>query len=125
MTRTYTFPRSRRLPDGADFSAAMLARVRESRGPIMLYARPNGLPHPRLGLSVARPGGAAAGRNLIKRRLREAFRLHQHDLPIGYDLVIVVRPHKPLILAEYQKLLTSLMLKLHAHWSQRQANGGV
>jgi ribonuclease P protein component len=125
MTRTYTFPRSRRLPDGADFSAAMLARVRESRGPIMLYARPNGLPHPRLGLSVSRRVGTAARRNLIKRRLREAFRLHQHDLPIGYDLVIVVRPHEPLILAEYQKLLTSLMLKLHAHWSQRQANGGV
>jgi hypothetical protein len=28
-------------------------------------------------------------------------------------MVIVVRPHQPLLLAEYQKLLTALMLKLH------------
>src|SRR5438093_570813 len=93
MERTYTFARSRRLELPRDFSAAMTARVRESRGPIVVYARPNGLPHPRLGLSVSRRVGIAARRNLIKRRLCEAFRIHQHDLPLGYDFVIVVRPH--------------------------------
>jgi len=111
------------LSSPEDFSAVMSGKVRQSRGPITLYARPNTLRHPRLGLSVSRRVGTAPRRNQIKRRLREAFRLHQHDLPIGYDFVIVVRPHEPLILAEYQKILTSLMLKLHTDWTQRQAGG--
>src|SRR5437762_14264919 len=101
---SYTFSRSRRLSSAREFSAVMAARVRDSRGPIIAYALPNALGHPRLGFSVSRRVGNAVQRNLIKRRLREAFRLHQHDLPVGYDLVIVVRPHRPLILAEYQKL---------------------
>jgi ribonuclease P protein component len=125
MEKTYTFPRSRRIVTPAEFSATMLARVRESRGPVTLYGLPNELGHPRLGLSVSRRVGTAPRRNLIKRRLREAFRLHQHDLPVGYDFVIVVRPHEPLILAEYQRMLTSLMLKLHSEWTKRRAGGDL
>ena len=30
----------------------------------------------------------------------------QHDFPLGYDLVIVVRPHEPMTLADYQKALS-------------------
>ena len=48
-----------------------------------------------------------------KRLLREAFRLMQHDLPSAYDVVVVVRPHKPMILAEYQRILFALVLKVH------------
>ena len=66
-----------------------------------------------LGLSVAARVGTAPRRNRIKRLLREAFRLMQHDFPRPYDLVIVVRPHEPLILAEYQRILRALMVKLH------------
>ena len=53
--------------------------------------------------------------------LRESFRLMRHDFPRAYDIVIVVRPHEPLILAEYQRMLTALMVKLHAAWQQRDA----
>jgi len=87
---------------------------------LVAFARPNNLPHPRLGISISRSVGTAPRRNRIKRLLREAFRLHQHDWPKGYDLVLVVRPHEPLILAEYQKLLTALMLKLHASWQNKK-----
>jgi ribonuclease P protein component len=79
------------------------------------------LGHPRLGISIGRKVGTAPRRNRIKRLLREAFRHHQHDLPagVGYDLVITVRPHEPLILAEYQKILTHFMVKLHGVWQRR------
>ena len=107
-----------RLP--AEFSAVYEARVRESRGPLTVYARPNDLPHPRLGLSVSRKVGTAVRRNRIKRLVRESFRLLQHDLPQGYDLLVVVRPHEPLLLADYQKLLSAMLVKLHNTWTRRK-----
>ena len=116
---SYTFPKTHRLHGPAAFAAVYDARVREARGPLAVFALPNGLPHSRLGLSVSRKIGIAVRRNRIKRQLREAFRLMQHDLPRGYDLVLVVRPHPPLILADYQKLLSSLLLKLHRAWGAK------
>lgn len=88
------------------------------RGGIVIYALPNALGHPRMGLSVGRSVGTAPRRNRIKRLLRESFRSLQHDLP-AYDLLIVVRPHIPLKLAEYQSLLTELTSRLHAKWQAK------
>src|SRR5580698_6651158 len=101
----HTFPRTHRLSSPLRFSAVYDARTRETRGPIVVYALPNDLGHPRLGLSVSRKVGVAPRRNRIKRLLREGFRAIQFDLPAGYDLVIVVRPHVPLALDEYQRIL--------------------
>lgn len=89
------------------------AKVRESNGPLTIYALANELGHPRLGLSVSTRVGGAVVRNRVKRMLRESFRLLQHDLPAGYDFMVVVRPHEPLTLAEYQDLLLALAAKLH------------
>jgi len=116
---SYALPKSHRIRGRAEFSAVFEPRVRESRGPIVGYARPNELGHPRLGISISRAVGTAPRRNRIKRLLREAFRLNQHDWPRGYDLVIVVRPHQPMLLADYQKILTALMIKLHSAWQKR------
>jgi len=95
------------------------ARVRESRGPVTVYALPNELGHPRLGMSVNRKVGTAVRRNRIRRLLRESFRLMQHDFPRGYDLVVVVRPHEPLMLADYQKLLSGAVVRLHRAWQAK------
>ncbi len=46
----------------------------------------------RLGLSVSKKVGNAVVRNRWKRRIREAFRLQQNEVPQGLD--IVVRPRK-------------------------------
>jgi ribonuclease P protein component len=119
MEHRHTFPRSHRLSNRDDFTAVYEAKVRESRGPLTVYARPNGLTHPRLGLSTSRKVGTAPRRNRIRRLLREAFRHLQHDLPAGYDLLVVVRPHEPLVLAEYQRLLMAIVVKLHATWQKR------
>ena len=122
--KSYTFPKSHRLRSRHEVAAVFDARVSDARGPLVIYAFPNTLPHPRLAIVISRRVGSAPRRNRIKRLLREAFRLHQHDLPIGYDLVIVVRPHQPMILAEYQKLMTNLTLRLHRTWSQRRPDAG-
>ena len=80
-----------------------------ARGPLVMYAKPNSLSHPRLGISISRRVGTAVKRNRIKRLLREAFRLMQHDVPIGFDYVVVVKPHVPLEMVGYQGRLRQLM----------------
>ncbi|MEM6334362.1 MAG: ribonuclease P protein component [Planctomycetota bacterium] len=89
------FPRSHRLSGRRAFSAVFHHRLRRSAGPITIAARPNGLDHNRLGLSVPKRVGHAPARNRAKRLVREALRLHQHTLPAGYDLVVSIRPHDP------------------------------
>jgi ribonuclease P protein component len=57
----------------------------------LVLARPNGLPHARLGLAVSKKNSRrAVDRNRIKRVIRESFRIHQHRLS-GLDLVVVTR----------------------------------
>ena len=51
--------------------------------------------------------------------LREAFRLGQHELPAGYDFVIVVRPHNDMKLAEYQRLLNAGANHVKRKYQQR------
>ena len=102
-----------RLSGQRAFSAVYAARLRRSMGPIAVCAKPNGLTHCRLGLSVPRKVGNAVKRSGIKRRLREAFRLHQHELPVGYDLIVVVRPHEPETVESYAALLVKAAHKLN------------
>ena len=115
----HLLPPSRRLHTRADFAGAYDARAKRSAGPILMFSRPNGLGHPRLGTSLSRKVGNSVRRHRIKRLLREAFRLGQHELPSGYDYLIVVRPHAPLELAEYQRMLSELAGKLDAEWKRR------
>jgi ribonuclease P protein component len=118
-----SFPRSRRLAHDLEYQAVYGARLKKSRGPLTVFAVPNSLSHPRLGLSVGRRAGGAVERSRLKRLLREAFRLSQHDLPRheggNYDLVLSSKPHEPLPLADYQRILIDLAAQLHAESERR------
>lgn len=63
----------------------------------------------RIAISVAKKCGSAVERNAIRRRIREAWRLMQHELPPGMDVLLVVRPHQRLKMLEYQERLRSLL----------------
>lgn len=117
--RRLTFTRRQRLSRSTDFAAVYAANARQARGPLVIFARPNDLPVARLGLSVPRRVGGAVKRNAIKRRLREAFRLLQHDCPAGYDLVIAVRPHETGTTDRYQELLDAAWRALDREWLKR------
>jgi ribonuclease P protein component len=86
--KNYSLSRSRRIT-ARDFATIFAARRRASDSHLLLYGAANSLPHTRFGLSVSRKLGSAVRRTAIKRRLREAFRLSQHDLPGGLDLVLI------------------------------------
>jgi ribonuclease P protein component len=109
-----THPRSNRLSGQGVFKAILDANLRSWQGPIGMAIKPCDAPRSRMGISIGRPVGNAARRNRIKRLLREAFRAMQHDWPRNYDVVILVKPHAPLALADYASILRNLRHKLHA-----------
>ena len=122
-TPRLTFGRDQRLRGRNSFKAVLEARARAEGQAIAVHAAPNGLAATRLGISIGRRVGTAAVRNRIKRLVREAYRLSQHDLPreapAPYDLVVVVRPHEPLSLEEYRAALVASVRHLHATWLKR------
>jgi ribonuclease P protein component len=76
---------------------------------LIVYACENGLPHLRLGLSVARKIGSAPRRNRFKRLYREAFRLTRAAMPIGLDLVLIPRSSQEPTLADLKESLPRLV----------------
>ncbi|MEC9373952.1 MAG: ribonuclease P protein component [Planctomycetota bacterium] len=116
--RPLHFRRRHRLSRSRDYQAVYRSGKRRARGPVVLYAAPNDCGHPRLGLSIGRRCGNAVTRNRIKRRLREAFRHLMPRLPSGYDLVVNVRPHEPLELEDYTRLLEDCWRGLHQAWAR-------
>jgi ribonuclease P protein component len=102
------FPRDHHIRSAADFAKAYRRRCRASDERVMVGACPNGLTHPRLGLSVSRKVGNAVVRNRWKRLLREAFRLSLAELPPGVDLIVVPREKVAPDLAGLRESLVAL-----------------
>src|SRR5437773_11348457 len=86
-----TFPQSRRMKTPAEFDRCYKRKRSASDAVLIVYVCENGLDHPRLGCSVSKKVGNAVVRNRYKRLFREAFRLTQHELPKGVDLVVIPR----------------------------------
>ena len=118
--RSYRFPARLRLHGRSDFDAVFAAKLRARPGPITVCGRANELGYRRLGLSVSAAVGNAVCRNRIKRLVREAFRLDQHEGPQGYDIVVVVHRHDLLPLADYQQMLASAVRSIHSTQQRRQ-----
>ena len=85
--RLAAFTKAMQVRSKRDYDRVFAARLRTSRGPISFHLSPNDLPISRFGLSVGRKVGTAVQRNVIRRRMREAFRLARHTLPMGFDIV--------------------------------------
>ena len=111
-----------RLTLARQFDAVFAARVRAAAGPLVVWGVPNDAGHHRLGLAISRRAGNAVMRNRIRRLLRESFRLRQHELPLSdrsYDLVISVRPHEPMTLAQYEQAVLTAARALEQSWSRK------
>lgn len=87
----HRFPAQYRIRRERDFRRALSRRCTVADDWLVVFAYPNDLPHPRLGLIVAHRQGNAVQRNRWKRLLREAFRLSKAQLPSSVDLVVIAR----------------------------------
>ena len=93
-------PRSARVRHKRDFAAVFASRRTAASGPLVVHGVYTDGPRMRLGLAVGRKIGHAPTRNRIKRLLREAWRTARHAWPGGWDIVVVVKPHDPLLTLE-------------------------
>lgn len=110
--KSFGFDKSQRLRTRAEFERVYARRVKAGDRNLLVFAAPNESGATRIGLSVSRKHGHAVARNRLKRLLREAFRLSQHELPGSLDLILIPSREHTADLAEYQRSLVALVRKL-------------
>jgi ribonuclease P protein component len=106
------FPPQLHVRRGGDFQRAFRHRRSAADANMVVYGYPNGLPYPRLGLSVSRRVGPSVVRNRWKRLLREAFRLTRTELPPSMDYILIPRVGVQPSLEGLQKSLVRLAGKI-------------
>ena len=81
---------------------------------------PNGTSLTRIGIAMPNRFGKAAKRNRARRLLKEAYRLHKHEMPPGLDIILLPGPgwNKP-PLSGLEECISRIARKL----SQKQAGG--
>ena len=80
---------------------------------LAVYVRPNHSQRTRLGITVSAKIGKAVRRIKIRRRIREAYRIHEYQLSPGWDIVVVARTRAAYAsYAELERSLLSLLDKL-------------
>ena len=112
MMANFRFPKSSRLLRTAEFDRVFERRRSQGNDVLVVYGCENNLPTSRLGLVVSRKCGNAVVRARWKRCLREAFRISQHELPAGLDLVVLPRGGAVPTTARVRQALLELTLKV-------------
>ena len=82
---------SESLKKNEDFSRVYRFGRSKADKNIVLYALNNHTDRNHLGISVSKKVGNSVVRHHLARLIREAYRLHEDEFHIGWDLVVVVR----------------------------------
>lgn len=103
----FRLTKQQKLRRPIEFRRIYEGKLKAGDNHLLVFAAPNDLGLTRVGLSVSKKHGSAVKRNRIKRLLREAFRLSQHDLPTGLDLILIPRPASGATLVDYRRSLAA------------------
>lgn len=86
-----SLPTKQRIRKPAEFRRVFARGKRSSNSLTNVVAVANELSYLRVGLSVSRRVGSAVTRNLVKRRIRNAFA--NMNITGGWDVVVTAKPH--------------------------------
>ena len=101
--KRFTFPKSRRLTQSAEFAQVKKnGRVYRGRSVLLSILRANDATRFRAGFITSRALGSAVARNRVRRRLREIVRKHQREIVDGTWIVTIARAQA--VGATYQEL---------------------
>lgn len=100
-------PHEWRLVRRAEFEAVYRGGRRRTSATFVIFLRPNGSKNTRFGMSVKKALGNAVARNRIRRRVREALRLHREEIVPGWD--VVIHPNRTAGTMEFAKLEAELL----------------
>ena len=80
---------------------------------VVVYCSRTGKADNRLGITVSSKLGGAVQRNRIRRRLKEIYRLNEHSLRAGYNIVLVARQRsRDAVWSELESSVLALFGKL-------------
>ncbi len=86
--KPFDFPKAFRLLRSSDYRKVYDRGQRRNLNWLVVFLLRTDRPLSRVGLTVPRRLGPAVDRNRIKRKLREAVRMHIAELGPGWDLVL-------------------------------------
>lgn len=118
------FRKLQHLRRPAEFERVYALRCVARQRHLTVFAALNGLGYSRLGLSVSKKHGGAVFRARLKRLLREAFRLRQHELPAGMDLVLIPENAGDTTRDEFEANLRSALTKLEKRLAAKGDQAG-
>ncbi len=105
-----------RLQNASQFTRVFDQATKSSSEFFTILSRENEIGQPRLGVIVAkRHAKRAVDRNIIKRIIRESFRLAKTSLPANDFIVILKRPIKAINRPKYKH---RLRLQMESLWEQ-------
>ena len=92
ILKRLSFPKTKRLTTNRQFKAVLDNKLHVRDDLLILYMAENDCGYPRLGVSIGKVHGNAVVRNTLKRRLREAFRQSQAEIPADFDYLLMISP---------------------------------
>ena len=108
----FSFPKEYRIRKSKEYRRVYEEGKKIYSKYFIIHVLPNGLEHPRLGITVTRKVGKAVKRNRWKRLIREAFRLNKHRFP-PWDIVVTVkRGIEPPGFREVERDLVEAIIKI-------------
>ena len=103
----YTFTHREKLLTASQFQRVFDQAKKSSTDIFTILSRENTIGYPRLGIVVAKRNiKRSVDRNLIRRIIRESFRLNKAQLPANDFVVILKRPIKNVQREEIRQQLT-------------------
>jgi len=116
LEKKYSFNHRDRLQNASEFSRVFDQATKSSSDFFTILSRENTTGQPRLGIVVAkRRANRSVDRNIIKRLIRETFRLNKATLPANDYVVILKRPIKMIKRTKHKQ---GLRLQMETLWKQ-------